>query len=266
MVFCWNGLGMAKMDFQRLRDKVAIITGASSGIGRAIAIRLAYEGANVVLFARRRELLEECAKEIIDNGGNTFCFTGDVTLDNDVKECVKSSLERYGKIDVLINNAGAEIFSPLAMTSNEEWIRLVDINLGGVIRFIQNVQKYMAKSPNGGVIINISSVNGIVGVAGSSIYSMTKGGLISLTRSLALELAPRKIRVNAIAAGMVESDMMQRIASRLGSQQIERIRQMHPLGFGTPEDIAAGATFLASDDAKWITGSVLVIDGGYTAV
>jgi len=249
----------------RFKDKVAIITGASSGIGAETAKRLACEGANVVLFARREELLKDCIKEILEKGGSAFHFVGDVTNDDNVKDCVKEILERYGKIDILINNAGIELVRPFAMTSYEEFDHLVNVNLGGVIRFIQNVRSTMSRSENGGVIINVSSVVGLTGAAGYSIYSMTKGGLISLTRSLALEFATRKIRVNAVAAGFVETDLAQRVFSILGSQQVERIRQMHPLGFGTPEDVTAGIAYLASDEARWITGTVLVIDGGYTA-
>jgi len=149
------------------------------------------------------------------------------------------------------------------MTSYEEWLNLVEVNLGGVIRFIQATQRYMSKL--GGSIINVGSIYGIVGVSGSAIYSMTKGGLISLTKSLALELAPKKIRVNTISAGMTDTDLTQRIFDKLGSQQEERMKLMHPFGFGKPEDVAGGIAYLASDDARWITGTVLVIDGGYTA-
>ncbi|HGE72010.1 TPA: glucose 1-dehydrogenase [Candidatus Poribacteria bacterium] len=248
----------------RFKDKVALITGASSGIGFATAKRLACEGASVILFARRKELLEKCVQEIADNGGKACYFVGDVTNDGDVAGCIEHILETFGTIHILINNAGMELVRSFAMTSYEEWNKIIDVNLGGAIRFTQKVQKAMIKT--GGVIINVSSVYGLVGVAGSSVYSMTKGGLISLTRSLALELASRNIRVNAVAAGMVETDLMDRVFRNLSSDQVERIRSMHPLGFGKPEDVSAGISFLASDDARWITGTVLVIDGGYTAI
>lgn len=250
---------------QRFKNKIALITGASSGIGAATAVRLASEGASVVLFARRENLLKECMKNIADKGGSVSYFVGDVTNEEDVTGCIQHSLDRYGSIDILVNNAGTELVRPFAMTSCKEWNQLVDVNLGGVIRFTQGVQRYMSRSSKGGAIVNVCSICGLVGVAGFTIYSMAKGGLIALTRSLALEFAPRKIRVNAIAAGMVETDMTQRIFANLGSQQMERIRQMHPLGFGTPEDVASGIAYLASDEARWITGTVLVIDGGYTA-
>ena len=252
-----------KMYSNRFEGKVALITGASSGIGLATAEKLAHEGGKIILFARRENLLKECVKKIEDDGGEAIYFVGDVTTDEDVTNCIQNSLDSYGKVDVLVNSAGMESIQPIAFASSDDWEHLVDVNLGGVIRFIQKVQRPMSKT--GGVIVNLSSVNGLVGVAGASLYSMTKGGLISLTRSLALELAPRKIRVNAIAAGMIETDMMSRMTSKLGSQQMERIRQMHPLGFGTPDDVASGIAYLASDDAKWVTGTVLVIDGGYTA-
>lgn len=247
----------------RFENKVAIVTGASSGIGYATATRLALEGSAVVLFARREELLKECVKEILDAGGRASYFVGDVTKEDDVKACVEKTLDLYGNIHILVNNAGVELVRSLSMTSHEEWISQVEVNLGGVIRFIQSTQRYMSKL--GGSIINVGSIYGIVGVSGSAIYSMTKGGLISLTKSLALELASKKIRVNAISAGMTDTDLTQRIFDKLGSQQKERMKLMHPLGFGKPEDVAGGIAYLASDDARWITGSVLVIDGGYTA-
>jgi len=247
----------------RFKDKVALITGASSGIGFATAKRLAFDGASVILFARRKESLEKCVQEITENGGKACYFVGDVTNDDDVAGCIEHCLENYGAIHILVNNAGIELVRSFAMTSCEEWNKIVDVNLGGVIRFTQRVQKVMIKT--GGVIINVSSMYGLVGVAGSSIYSMTKGGLISLTKSLALELASRNIRVNAIAAGMVETDLMDRVFRNLSSNQVERFRSMHPLGFGKPDDVSAGIAFLASDDARWITGTILVIDGGYTA-
>ena len=253
------------MSLQRFKGKTAIITGASSGIGTAVAMRLANEGASVILFARRENRLDECVCKITEQGGKAIYFVGDVTREDDITQCIQDTISRFGTIDVLVNNAGAELVRPLAMTSYEEWSHLIEVNIGGAIRFIQGVQRPMSRSSNGGAIVNVSSVSGIVGVAGFSIYSMAKGGLISFTRSLALELASRDIRVNAVAAGMVETDMTQRIFASLGSKQMERIRKMHPLGFGTAEDVAAGIAYLASDEARWVTGTVLVIDGGYTA-
>ncbi len=250
---------------QRFNNKVALITGASSGIGAAIAARLAAEGASVMLFARREHCLKELVEKFKGNGWKASYFSGDVTNENNVKECVQLCLDQNNAIDVLVNNAGIELVRPLAMTACDEWKQLLDINLGGAIRFMQCVQRFMAQSLRGGTIINVSSISGLVGVPGLSIYSMTKGGLISLTRSMALEIASRNIRVNVIAAGMVETDLTKRLFAKLSNQQVEHIKQMHPLGLGTPDDIAAGVAYLASDEARWITGTVLVIDGGYTA-
>ena len=253
------------MEAKRFYEKVALVTGASTGIGAAIAARLAKEGASVMLFARRKELLEKRVEEILSYGGIASYYAGSVTNDDDVVSCVEYSLNLYGRIDVLINNAGVELVRPFAMTSGVEWNNTVNVNLGGVIRFTQHVQRPMVVSGNGGVIINIASVYALAGSKAVSIYSMTKGGLISLTKSLAIELASRRIRVNAIAAGIVETDMTKRTFANLQDYQIEEIRQMHPLGFGTPQDIASCVAYLASDEARWITGTVLVIDGGYTA-
>jgi len=256
---------MVRLVMKRFTGKIAIITGASSGIGQAVAKRLASEGAFVVLFARREELLKKCQIEIEAEGGNAICFVGDVTREDDVKGCIEKSLEHKNKIDILINNAGVELVKSLSMTSLDELDYIIDVNIKGIIRFIQKAQRYMTGIQNGASIVNVSSVSGMFGVAGLSAYSMTKGGVISITKSLAIELAPRKIRVNVIAAGIVETDLTQRMRSKLGSQQLEQILKMHPLGFGTPYDVASGIAFLASDEAKWITGSILVIDGGYTA-
>lgn len=252
------------MSYQRFQDKVALITGASSGIGEAVARRLSSEGATVSLFARRGELLQKLLEELQCEGADGLCYAGDVTDDQATRNCVKQTLERFGRIDILVNNAGVEVMLPLAITSEEKWSYAMDVNLGGTIRFIQGVQPIMARS-GGGAIVNMSSATGLVGSPGMSIYSMTKGGVVTLTKSLAVELAPRKIRVNAIAPGVVETELVSRMFRNFADKQIERVRQMHPLGFGSVEDVASAVAYVASEEARWMTGTVLVIDGGYSA-
>jgi len=249
---------------RRFENKVALITGASSGFGSAIAKRFSFEGAKVLLFARRINLLEELLEEIKKNGGDGILYQGDVTDGSAVKNCVTQIVDHYGKVDILVNNAGVELMLPLMMTSEEKWKYNIDVNMGGTIRFIQNVQPLMMKAKSG-VIINMAAVYGLKGAGGVSIYSMTKGGIVALTKSLAVELAPRGIRVNAIAPGLVETEMSLRTFKRLSNEQIEQIRKMHPLGFGSVEDIASAVAFIASDEARWITGSILTVDGGFSA-
>ena len=252
------------MFFNRFQSKVALITGASSGIGAAIAKRLSKEGAKVSLFARREELLKKLTEEIQKDSPDSLYCVGDVTDEQAVKNCVIKTSESFGRIDVLVNSAGVDLMMPLASIKEDKWKYTVDVNLGGTIRFIQNVQPIMTRS-KGGVIINMSSATGLVGAGGFSIYSMTKGGIIALTKTLAIELAPRNIRVNAIAPGIVETELTSRIFRNLTNDQIEQIRQMHPLGFGSVEDVASAVAYVASDEARWMTGAVLTIDGGYTA-
>ena len=252
------------MCLQRFNNKVALITGASSGIGAAIARRLSEEGAKVSLFARRENFLKKAIEEIREKGSDGFYHAGDVTNERAVKNCVARTVEYFGKIDILLNGAGIGIMLPLAVTSEEKWKYAMDVNLGGAIRFIQSVQPIMTRS-KGGVIINISSVFGLIGARGLSIYSMTKGGIVALTKAVALELAPRGIRVNAIAPGIVETELTSRMLEKLTGEQIEQIRQMHPLGFGSVEDVASAVAYVASDEARWMTGTILTIDGGYSA-
>ena len=252
------------MSSKRFHGKIALITGASSGIGAAIARKLCSEGAKVSLFARRERLLEQLLKEIRESGSDGLYYAGDVTDGQAVKNCVAKTFDSFGKIDILVNSAGVEMLLPLVMTSEEKWKYTMDVNLGGTIRFIQNVQPIMTRS-KGGVIVNMASITGLIGMQGLSIYSMTKGGVIALTRSLAVELASRRIRVNAIAPGIVQTELTQKSFKSLTEEQVRQLREMYPLGFGSVEDVASAAAYVASDEARWMTGTILVIDGGYSA-
>ncbi|HHT27826.1 MAG TPA: 3-oxoacyl-ACP reductase FabG [Firmicutes bacterium] len=242
----------------RLADKTVLITGANRGIGKAIALRLAREGAQVAIGARNVTTAVAVLDEIADSGGQAIAVPMDVTDSASCEAAVASVLAQWHKIDVLVNNAGITRDALLLRMNEEQWDAVIDTNLKGVYRCSRAVLRPMLKARSG-CIINISSVVGITGNAGQANYAAAKAGIIGFTKSLALELAARNIRVNAIAPGYMETEMTQELAPEQRSQLLSRI----PLGkTGRPEDVAAATAFLVSDDAAYITGQTLVIDGG----
>ncbi|MGI6542177.1 MAG: 3-oxoacyl-[acyl-carrier-protein] reductase [Limnochordia bacterium] len=242
----------------RLADKTVLITGANRGIGKAIALRLAREGAQVAIGARNVTTAVAVLDEIADSGGQAIVVPMDVTDSASCEAAVASVLAQWHKIDVLVNNAGITRDALLLRMNEEQWDAVIDTNLKGVYRCSRAVLRPMLKARSG-CIINISSVVGITGNAGQANYAAAKAGIIGFTKSLALELAARNIRVNAIAPGYMETEMTQELAPEQRSQLLSRI----PLGkTGRPEDVAAATAFLVSDDAAYITGQTLVIDGG----
>jgi NAD(P)-dependent dehydrogenase (short-subunit alcohol dehydrogenase family) len=239
---------------QRFAGQVALVTGASDrGIGGEIAIRLASEGAAVAMISRREpaRLLKKLSR--YKNGAAHTA--GDVTKTDDVARAIDDCLGEFGKLDVVVNNAGVEVASPLEKFSDERWRALVEVNLNGAIAVSKAALPHLSEP--GGVIVNIASALGIGGCPGFSVYSATKAGMIGFTQSLAWELAPRGIRVIAVAPGLVHTPMVHKHVDKLTPEIWKQIEACHPLGMGRPDDVAAAVAFLASSDARWITGITL---------
>ncbi len=237
----------------RFAGRVAVVTGASDkGIGGAIAERLAREGAAVMTFSRHtpRKLNRIFEKLQLP----AMHVDGDVTKKEDVQNAIQACVARFGRIDILINNAGMEIAEYIDRFTDEAWEQLLNVNLNGSINMIRGCLPHM---PDPSVIVNVASALALGGCSGFSIYSASKAGLIGLTQSLAWELAPRGIRVVAVAPGLVHTPMIHKHMDKLTPAVMQQIRDSHPLGMGTPHDVASAVTFLASSDAKWITGVTL---------
>jgi len=243
----------------RLKDQTAIVTGSSRGIGEAIALRLADEGANVAVCASRSiDGAEDVAAKIRAKGQEALAIKADVSQTEDVDALVKTVIDAWGKIDILVNNAGITRDNLIMRMKEDEWDAVLDVNLKGAYRCIKAVTRPMMKARTGR-IINVSSVVGLMGNAGQINYAASKSGLIGVTKSAAKELASRNITVNAVAPGFIPTDMTAELTDELKTKLIEQI----PLGsLGKPEDIAAAVAFLASPDANYITGQVIVVDGG----
>jgi len=240
-----------------VKDKVAIVTGASRGIGRAIALQLADKGAKIVVnYASSAASAEKLVSEIIASGGEAIALQADVSQADQVEDMVNKTLERFNRIDLLVNNAGITRDTLLLRMKLEDWQAVIDLNLTGVFLCTKAVSKIMLKQRSGR-IINISSVAGQMGNPGQANYSAAKAGVIGFTKTVAKELASRGITVNAVAPGFIQTDMTSEIKA-------EGILQYIPLGrFGQPEEIAGMVCFLATDPAAaYITGQVFNVDGG----
>jgi len=245
----------------RLTGKVAIVTGASKGIGASVAKSFAAAGANVVVnYASGRDGADRVVAEITGSGGKAVAVQGDVSKADDVRRVFAAAKESFGALDVLVNNAGVFQFDPLEAVTEDEFHREFNINVLGTLLATQEALKHF--SPAGGSVINISSVASQAAVPGASIYSATKGAVDTLTRVLAAELGPRKIRVNTIAPGGVETEGVHS-AGIIGTDFEKKMIADTPLGrLGQPDDIAKVAVFLASDDSAWMTGERLQASGG----
>jgi 3-oxoacyl-[acyl-carrier protein] reductase len=245
----------------RLTGKVAIVTGASKGIGAGIARSFAAAGAAVVVnYASSRDGADRVVAEIAAHGGKAIAVEGDVSKTDDVRRLFAATKEAFGALDVLVNNAGVFRFDPLEAVTEDEFHREFDINVLGTLLATQEALKHFG--PAGGSVINISSVVSTNPVANSVVYSATKGAVDTITRALATELGERRIRVNAIAPGGVETEGVHTLGI-IGSDFQKEMIAKTPLGrFGQPDDIARVAVFLASDDAAWLTGERLTVSGG----
>ncbi|MEJ1967378.1 MAG: glucose 1-dehydrogenase [Rhizomicrobium sp.] len=246
----------------KLKGKVAVVTGASKGIGAAIARSLAAEGAAVVVnYASARDGADKVVADIVAKGGKAVAVQGDVAKSADVKRLFAETRKAFGTADVVVNNAGVFAFFPLEDVTEAEFHRQFNINVLGSLLTAQEAARQFG--PDGGSIINISSVVSTSPPPGSTVYSATKGAVDTLTRSLAFELAPRKIRVNTIAPGGVETEGSHAVGM-MGSDFEKRIVAGTPLGrIGQPDDIAKVAVFLASDDSAWLTGERIAASGGF---
>ncbi len=242
-----------------LNEKIAVVTGASRGIGKAIAKKLAELGATVIInFNGSQAKAQEVKAEIEEAGGKAELIQCNVADYTACSEFIKAVIEKYGKIDILVNNAGVTKDGLLMRMSEEDFGDVIDINLKGTFHCMRFVSRQMMKQKCGR-IINMSSVVGVCGNAGQVNYAASKAGVIGMTKSAAKELAPKGITVNAIAPGFIETDMTNVLPEKNKEDSVKQI----PLGcFGKPEDIAAAAAFLASDEARYITGQVLHVDGG----
>ena len=243
-----------------LKGQTAIVTGASQGLGRAIAIALGASGARVACAARNAEKLASTCEEIRAHGGQADAFAVDVKSRESVEQLVDAVGEGWGRLDILVNNAGITRDTLLPRMTDEEWDDVLETNLRGTFLFTRAASRYMMRARYGR-IINIASVSGLIGNPGQTNYSASKAGMIGLARSLSKELASRKVTVNAVAPGFIESEMTQ----RLGDTILDEVKKRIPARrIGTAADVAACVLFLASPAAGYITGQVLTVDGGMT--
>ncbi len=248
---------------EKLKDKIAIVTGAGGGIGKSIAYHLLKTGCKVSICDINPDILEETKKEFRDSGYNLHVEKVDVTQKDQIDNFVKNIIDRYGQIDILVNNAGIYPQSLLLDMPEKLWEQTINVNLKSVFLFTNSVVQMMKKNTRGGVIINAASFAALVPSAGSGAYAASKAGIVSLTKTYAAELAPFNIRVNGYIPGVIETPMTQEVLAK----DNERIVSQLPLRrLGKPEDVAKAVLFLVSDDSEYVTGSFLEITGGKLCV
>ena len=248
----------------RLNGKVALITGASKGIGKGIALRFAEEGAIVVLASRSLDLLSEIVDRIKGDGGDAKAVLLDVRNRQSNQEAVDAVVADYGRLDIMVNNAGISMAVPSEQLAPEDWTRALETNLSGLFYGCQAAGCQMIKQGSGS-IINITSMSGSIAAPMRAAYCSSKAGGDMLTKVLAIEWAGKNVRVNAIAPGYVRTELVQQLAEK-GTLSLEALQKRTPIGrIGEVEDIAGLAVYLASDEATYVTGSVVTIDGGWSA-
>lgn len=250
-----------------MKDRVALITGASSGIGRATAEEFAANGARVVVAARRQAELDSLVAQIESRGGTASAVRTDVSDSADVERMVSYVIETFGRLDYAVNNAGIEgQFAPIIDLAEEDWDQVMGINLKGAFLCMKHEARAMLAGSHRGAIVNVGSVNSFLGAATGSAYVASKHALIGLTTSASAELAPQGIRVNLICPGVIDTPMHRRLRADIGDEVYDQglLPNVHLRRAGEPEEIASAIVFLCSDAASYITGTTLTPDGGYT--
>jgi NAD(P)-dependent dehydrogenase (short-subunit alcohol dehydrogenase family) len=248
-----------------LEGKVALVTGGTSGIGRHAAVLFAKAGAKVVVAGRREPEGKETTDLIRAAGGDGLFVKVDVSKASEVDSLIRSTVEKFGRLDVAFNNAGIEgVWASIIRQSEEDWDRTIDINLKGVWLCLKYEIRQMLKQGGGGAIVNMASIAGQMGLAGAAAYCASKHGVIGLTKAAALEVARNKIRINAVCPAVIETPMADRLYSDPAVHKF--VLGFHPIGrFGTPEEIAEAVLWMCSDRASFMTGQSLVLDGGFLA-
>ena len=242
----------------KLDNKIAVVTGAAQGIGKVIAMHLVQKGASLVLCDINLEMAKEAAREIEEAGGKCLALKSDVSNMQDAEKIIKEAVEHFGSLDILVNNAGITKDNVLIRMKEEQWDQVMAVNLKGTFNVTKAAIKVMMRKKSG-KIVNIASITGLMGNAGQANYSASKEGVIGFTKSIAREYADRGITVNAVAPGFIETAMTDAIPER---EREELIRQIPVKKLGTPEDVANAVSFLASEEASYITGQVIGVNGG----
>jgi NAD(P)-dependent dehydrogenase (short-subunit alcohol dehydrogenase family) len=245
----------------RLKNKIAIITGGGTGIGLSCARLFCKEGARSVIFGRRADRLDEAVAEI---GNTAQAVSGDITRNEDIKRLVETTVNTYGRVDILINNAGVFTGAPVHEMQDSDWDATLNINLTGVFKLTREVLPHMMQQQSGS-LIHISSILGLVATPNVAAYNTSKGALNQFSRSLAVEYGSSGIRSNAICPGLIATEMTEELMSN--KELMQEWSKNYPIGrFGQPDDIAQACLFLASDESSFVTGTLLPVDGGYTAL
>ena len=247
-----------------LKDKTIIVTGASSGIGKACAILFSSLGANLTIVGRREEMLKETF-QLLSPGKHLICAY-DITDFSVIKTITEQAFENSGPINGFVHSAGAEITKPLKITEPQDYKTLFDINTIAAFEFVKQITKKKYLPEGGASYVFISAlISDLIGRPALTAYGASKGALIGGMKSIALELSSKKIRVNAISPGFIETEMMGKLTENLSTSEIDKLKSNYPLGLGKPMDIAGASAFLLSDASRWVTGINLIIDGGFTA-
>jgi len=250
-------------DVFSLKGKNVLITGASSGIGRACAVLASTYGANVVLVGRNSNRLKQTQSKLLK--GKHLCFNQDITENEKIEKIVGQTVEKIGKISGFVHSAGMEMTVPLQAMKPSYYNSLFSINAVSGFELVRVISKNKYLNEKGAAFVFISSITSLIGNSSLTGYSASKGAVVSAVRSMAVELAPKNIRVNCISPGYVNTEMMKNVAKKLTKEQMLDIEKKYLLGLGEPEDIASAVVFLLSEASRWISGTNLIIDGGYTA-